>query len=300
MVSSLFLVACYVTLLFLGINWAVGIISLPENSIISSIFGKNTKTAKKILEQLKQLIILYKQLQIQIISKEFIIVEYKFYTTVIQDVLKYSTEFGAPITSQLKSLRTRLIADWEFENKLSQHLLSTLAQMLAFSAITWGFGLFCQYLLGIWPQAHQLIVVGSLQMVGGLIFLGMYHKKKTKTFLPYEACYRSVTCALTLQQLGLPLHYIVEKCELASLPTTGHLGDIHRQLQELFEQCHHRGQSIKDFILELREELDFYLEEDFKKFLQFTTRIKFSVLALFYFPAYLIFILALFGNYLPS
>lgn len=290
----------YLVLLYLGINWAMGVISLPENSIINSLFGKNTKTAKKIMEQLKELIIFHKQLQIQTTDKKFAVAEYKFYTTIIKDILRYSTECGAPITDQLKSLRTRLIADREFEAKLSQHLLSTLAQILTFSAITWGFGLFCQSLLELWPKPHELAVVASLQLIGGLIFLGIYHRKKNRVFLPYEACYRSITCALTLQSLGLPLHHLVEKCKIESLPSTGSLGEIRHQLQKLFEQCHRRGQSIKGFTLELREELDFYLEEDFKKFLRFTTRIKFSTLALFYFPAYLIFIFALFGNFLPT
>ena len=288
----------YLFFLYLGLSWAMG--NLPPASMASlkAVRG-NTVRAKEVLQHLKELISRHKQFKIENSRAELDIPHYKFYTGMIQLALRYSVQFGAPIGEHLKSLRKSLIQDWEFERKLSGHLFSTLGQVLTLSLITWGFGLFCRGILGLWPPWTDMLVVGMLQFFGAGIFLFIYRRKKTSLFFPYEKCYYSLVSAAILQQLGLSLQQVVARCGIEELPEKGRLAGVRSQLQSLFRQCHHRGHSLKDFVVELREEVDFYLEEDFKKFLQFTTRMKFLVLAAFYLPAYLIFVFSLFGDLVP-
>lgn len=285
----------YLMFLYLALNWGMG----ARFSFKFPLLRKNTDCAKQILDQLMTLITYHKQFQIAGRSEELVIPQYKFYTAILQAILHYSMQLGAPITDHLKSLRRCLARDWEFEQKLVGHLLSTLGQVISITLATWGFGFFCQWILQLWPPFADLLVVGGLQISGGLVFFLLYQKRKTHLFRPYEHCYHAIITAAILQQLGMSLHTVIAQCSLENLPRQGRLESFRGRLEELFRQCHQHGHSIKDFLLELREELDFYLEEDFKKFLQFTTRIKFFVLALFYFPAYLVFVFSLFGGLLP-
>ena len=103
-----------------------------------------------------------------------------------------------------------------------------------------------------------------------------------------------------LQQLGLPLREVIRRCALNELPEEGKLGRVRSRLEVLFGQYHRQGHSIGTFLGELREELDFSMGEEFKGLLLFTAKVKFFVLAFFYFPAYLIFVFSLFGELLPS
>ena len=287
----------YFILLYLALNWATSSTPFPLKKF--SLFRGNSRRAKELLHQLMELISRHKQLQIESSGEGVSIPQYKFYTTILEALLHYSTQFGAPISEHLKSLRKCLIADWEFEQKLFSHLISVAVQMIALSAMTWFFGLFCQWMLELWPAVSDVLTIGGLQVAGGLSFGLLYRKRKMSLFRPYESCYRTLISVAILQQLELPLHEVISRCRLEDLPKEGKLGSFRTRLQELFQQCHHRGHSLRDFFMELREELDFYLEEDFKKFLQFTAKVKFLTLALFFLPAYLVFVFSLFGGLLP-
>ena len=288
--------ALYLITLYMTLNWAIR----SNTSFKFFQLQRNTDRAKKILGQLITLIARHRQHQITGGPGNIVIPQYKFYTTILQVILRYSMQMGAPITDHLKSLRQCLIQDWEFEEKLAGHLFATIGQIISLTLVTWGFGFFCQWILQLWPRHEDLWVVGGLQISGILIFFLLYQKRKAHLFLPYENCYHTIITATILSPLGISLHTVIAQCSLEKLPKQGRLGSFRKQLEELFRQCHHQGHSIKDFLLELRGELDFYLEEDFKKFLQFTTRIKFFVLALFYLPAYLVFVFSLFGGLLPQ
>ena len=286
----------YLITLYVALSWAIR----TKNSFKFFQLQGNTDRAKKILGQLITLIAHHRQHQITGGPRDIVIPQYKFYTTILQVILRYSMQLGAPITDHLKSLRQCLIQDWKFEEKLAGHLFTTIGQMISLTLVTWGFGFFCQWILQLWPRPEDLWVVGGLQVSGILIFFFLYQKRKAHLFLPYQNSYHAIITATILMPLGISLHTVIAQCSLEKLPKQGRLGSFGKQLEELFRQCHHQGHSIKSFLLELREELDFYLEEDFKKFLQFTTRIKFFILALFYFPAYLVFVFSLFGGLLPQ
>ena len=278
--------------------WALRWVLSTKKSFKFAQLQGNAQCARKILDQLTKLIAHHKQLQV--VSRQWpTLPPYKFYTPILETILQYSTQYGVPITQHLKALRKCLIQDWEFEQKLTGHLFATGGQIVTITSLTWGFGGFCQWMLQLWPEPSKLLLVGALQALGGVVFFILYQKRKIHLFRPYERCYQAVIAANILQHLGISLHSAKVQCSLDGLPKSGPLGEIRERLQELFHQCHHQGHSIRDFLWELREELDFYLAEDFKKFLQFTAKIKFLILALFYLPAYLIFVFSLFGEILP-
>ncbi|MCY4643873.1 MAG: hypothetical protein OXB88_04590 [Bacteriovoracales bacterium] len=286
----------YLTALYMVLNWAL---TSPSPFRFSFSEGRSGR-AKHLLDQLVDLIARHAQWQIRVSSEELAFPRYKFYTALLQTILQYSMQWGAPISGHLKNMRKCLIKDWEFEQKLSTHLISTLGQIVTFVAVTWGFGLFCRWVLKLWPERGDVFLVAGLQGAGALSFYLFYQKRKIALFRPYESCYHTLISAAILGQLGMPLGEVIERCAPERLPRKGKLAVIARRLEELFGQCHHRGHSMVDSLYELRDELDFYMEEDFKAFLRFTKSIKFLTLALFYFPAYLIFVFSLFGGLFPK
>ena len=207
----------YLLTLYLALNWALGRICPAK----FSLFRGNTHRAKQILDQLMKLIAHHKQWQIEGGPGKLSIPQYKFYTTILQSILHYSVQFGAPITEHLKNLRKCLIEDWEFEQKLSTHLLSTIGQISSITLVTWCFGFFCQWILQLWPRPQDLWLVGGLQVAGGATFFLLYQKRKIHLFHPYEKCYRTLISAAILQQLGISLHQVIAQCGLNDLPKGG-------------------------------------------------------------------------------
>ncbi|MEE2671815.1 MAG: hypothetical protein VYA54_08895 [Bdellovibrionota bacterium] len=173
---------------------------------------------------------------------------YKFYDTLIFDLISFQKRFGANLTSAFVEIRKALNLDMKIDLRIKNLKQSSYFQYLTMCGFTWLMLTHMSSSLGITLDSLDLMLVFVWQGIGLLAFrciLKVLTKRICDPFLPLFELVYSVRCQFKVSR---PIQEIKEN-------------------MEKFIQCH-RGKSLQDmihrleFLLEiLRTQGKFSLEE---------------------------------------
>lgn len=224
--------------------------------------------------------------------------QYKFYTKLVEAVLEYGRNFGAPIAPLLLDLRRGVIKDRQFEGRLAGELRGTLAQFVLVTAITWMFIILCQHMAQVHASVSAKGGVAALQLSGGIVYGLSYYSLRKKLFLHYPRYLSTLMTLQALSQVGVPLGMVLKRARPGELSSAPPLTILHGRLEALIVDWQNLGIPVKERLNELLDEVWFSLEQRFETFLKAAALLKFACLALFFLSSYLLYLYFLFSFFL--
>lgn len=224
--------------------------------------------------------------------------EYKFYTEVVEVLLKLARKMGGNYQDSLLFLREGLQNDRQFEKKIRESLLGIWLQMALMMGLTWSFIIGALNLVEVSVSTSNLILIFTWQILGlgALPFLLRYLRRKY--FGDIGKIWKMLYVLKSLVKVPLP------RMEVMTYAGVQELNNIRQKsllniVQKLKESCQKTlklGTSYEDDVKYLMEELRFQEKWHFELYEKRLTVIKLSLLSIFFLPSYLAFIFMLLGD----
>lgn len=220
---------------------------------------------------------------------------YKFFTSLIFDLVKMNRDFGADIENSLQSLRSGLIKDDQFERKLKKLQSECAMQIVAISFVTWVFILISSSMLNMQPSTFFLSLIFFLQAFGAFIFIKLYSSRKEKRFKVFSFYLEAILKFQNLLQVGLPLTTILYKSKVDKIinDTDKRLRGVNQQFSLALEKLQTQGVDISEELNFSVNEIWFLQELEFEQFSGFITGLKLIILPVFYLSGYFLYLLNL-------
>jgi hypothetical protein len=214
--------------------------------------------------------------------------EYKFYTTLLRNLMAHSKQMGAPIKNTLFQLRKGIITDSQFEKKCQKDISGGLFQVLMISIFTWFFFIFS---FATVERSVPLSLAGMilfLQILGLalLIFLSNYLKKRD--LRPFNNKFCALYCLQAYHQVGVPYSEAVNRSKIwrAFEKKDRIQKSLGERLIYLMESWRLGASGVKLGIEEVINEVWFQLEEVYLSLLKKISILKFFILVIFFLSAY--------------
>lgn len=224
--------------------------------------------------------------------------EYKFYTEVVEVLLKLARKMGGNYQDSLLFLREGLQNDRQFEKKIRESLLGIWLQMALMMGLTWSFIIGALSLVEVSVSTSNLVLIFTWQLLGlgTLPFLLRYLRRKY--FEDIGKIWKMLYVLKALVKVPLP------RMEVMTYAGVQELNNIRQKsllniVQKLKESCQKTlklGTSYEDDVKYLMEELRFQEKWHFELYEKRLTVIKLSLLSIFFLPSYLAFIFMLLGD----
>lgn len=223
---------------------------------------------------------------------------YKFFTELIEILLSMARQWGAQYQQVFLTLREILHQDLQFEKQLKDFIQGCWFQMLFIVMMSWLFIILGMSWVGLDFPMKYLMGIGCWQLIGmGVFFLGL--KQLKKYFLdPLGKFWRSLICLRSLAETALPRSEVVRLSQIKELDQieAREWSDFKIKLQHLAQWMLGHGQSPIKEINYLIDELRFLEKHQIQKFQKMSHVLKFTVLVVFFIPAYFAFLFIIFSS----
>lgn len=228
--------------------------------------------------------------------------KYKYFTEVVEALLKISQNFGGPIAEFLDQIRNGVYQDDRFERKVRKELEGALIQMMILAGITWVFIFLANELAGIQLPHSVYFIMGGIQIIGFIVFLTGHLLLKSKVFSGFSLFFQSLYSFYSLYSVGVPLNVAVSKSELtiALQRSERKFKTPQKYLNRLLRTVQATGVSISTELGMVIDELWFTLEHSFAEYVKQVMALKLVVLTLFFLGSYFYFLAQLFVYLMSS
>lgn len=214
--------------------------------------------------------------------------EYKFYTTLLRNLLAHSKQMGAPIKNTLFQLRKGIIADSQFEKKCQKGISGGLFQVLIISIFTWVFFFFS---FSTVDRSFPLSLIGLilfLQVTGATLLLLLSNYLKKRDLRTFNQKFCALYCLQAYHQVGLPYSDAVNRSKIWGIfeQKDRVQNSLEERLNCLMENWRLGATGVKLGIEEAIDEVWFQLEEVYLSLLKKISILKFFILVIFFLSAY--------------
>lgn len=223
---------------------------------------------------------------------------YKFYTDVVETLLKLARRMGGNYQEGLLYLREGLQSDRQFEKKIREVTLGMWIQMLFMMGLTWTFIFGALKLVEVEIEVRNLLVIFIWQCIGlSTLPLTMKILRK-KYFGDIGTLWKILFILRALIKVPLSRSEVLSLAQVQELKFIKQksLSMIVNKLKESCEKTLKQGSSYEEDVKYLMEELRFQEKWHFELFEKRLTVIKLGLLSLFFLPSYLAFIFLLLGD----
>ncbi len=228
--------------------------------------------------------------------------QYKFYTSLLSDLIGFHQKRGISLRAIIPELRMNLTKDLQFESKLQSNILGGNLQFLVITMTTWIFIFFSSQMADIPLSFNQLIIIFLIQILGVTIFNMSLKKLKVYTFNKFSKAIERLYLFVSLVEVGMPVSQTLSESQVLE-------GDL--MIHKLFLPCASRlmnlvnrwkanGISPKTEVAEIIQELWHIKEVNFERFLKHLDILKFIVLAFFFLPAYFFYLYSIFQFFMEQ
>ena len=223
---------------------------------------------------------------------------YKFFSELVEMLLSLARQWGAQYQQVFITLREILHQDLQFEKQLKEFLQGCWFQMILIVAMSWLFIILGTSWIKINFPLKYMIMIGGWQALGMLCFyLGM--KILVKRYLgALGSFWKSLICLRSLSETALPRSEVVRMAGIRELDEYQHSEwkEFKIKVQHLGQWMLSAGTSPVKEIQYLMDELRFLEKHQIQVFQKMGHILKFSILVIFFIPAYFAFLFIIFSS----
>ena len=227
---------------------------------------------------------------------------YKFYTTLLFELLQVHRKLGISLKQILPELRQNLIKDLHFEKKMMSSILGGNLQFLVITITTWGF-IFLSSALAELPLDYLiLLIILGIQIFAILFFNGVLSQMKKRIFVKFNQSIESLYLFVSLVEIGIPIGQVLAESKVLDSDLGKHkkFSQVNNRLETLINRWKDNGISPKMESAEIIKEVWHLKEENFEAFIKQVDTLKFIVLAGFFLPAYFFYLYSIFKFFMAS
>lgn len=226
--------------------------------------------------------------------------EYKIYTQLVEDIIRYSNTYGASRKKVLESIRDGVVKDIRFELKLGEEKKGAIAQFIIIIIVIWFFIYFIEYTVQKYSNPLVYCSIALLHFLGIYIFAFSVKKQRLKSFKKFTNFFYTLYSLRSLSEAGLSWQ---ESLGLAryneiTISNDKELNHIKVNLVDMVDSWRQTGRPIKAELDELVKEVWFVYDEKINKFLKKTVALKFIILTIFFLFSYFIYLFSFFRFFL--
>nr|BDT27896.1 hypothetical protein BHI3_13620 [Bacteriovorax sp. HI3] len=258
-----------------------------------SLSQKKTPPGEKLLKFLPEL---EAKMGMGMKTAEMEIPHYKFYTSLLHELLEVHRKLGVNLKSILPELRNNVIKDLQFEKKVKGLILGGNLQFAAITMTTWGFIWLSSSLADLPLHPGDLFFIFCLQALAILVFNFAVKKAQALMFNKFSRVMEGLYLFISMAEVGLSAGRVLADSKVLD-------GDLMRyrefsfcaeRVKEHVQRWRENGVSPRPGVTEVVREVWHLQELCFEKFLKVADLIKFSVLAVFFLPAYFFYLYSIF------
>ncbi|MFZ4712107.1 MAG: hypothetical protein ACOYL6_00210 [Bacteriovoracaceae bacterium] len=218
--------------------------------------------------------------------------QYKFYTSLFEDLVVQRKRLGVSQDQSLKNLREGLIQDGKFEKKIKAELYAGYWQFFFITMITWSFTLLSLFILKKQLSFSIGLTMLLLQCSGLLLFTSLFLTLKKKMFDQYGEWFFRLYRLRSLLAAGSPIKTCLKESHVLQLFQTKKkqfqpfIGALETSIMRLQKE----GTPIQDDLKFCLDELWFTQDCDFELFLKSLSSLKLAIILLFYLGAYFVYL----------
>jgi hypothetical protein len=211
---------------------------------------------------------------------------YKFYSSLVGELITYRNRFGCEIRSSLIEIRKSLSADIKESQKIKDSFLGGVFQYIFLVIFLWVFLYFARESVQLAIPALNLVLLCSWQFLGGVTYLICFKALKASTFRNFDLYLRALYKFKIMLKVSRPLNEIIKSIELDRLPESSSVRHLKRRVEFLCHEIKHRGRVEGiEVELTLTETWDFY-EIQLTKFNKYLGIIKMALIFIFVLPSF--------------
>ena len=139
---------------------------------------------------------------------------YKFYTTLLFDLLQVHRKLGISLKQILPELRQNLIKDLQFEGKMISSLVGGNLQFLVITITTWGFIFLSSALAELPLDFFTLFIILCMQITAIVVFNGVLSLLKKHIFDKFNQTIESLYLFVSLVEIGLPVSQVLAESKV--------------------------------------------------------------------------------------
>lgn len=223
---------------------------------------------------------------------------YKFYSEVIDVLLKLARKMGGNYQDSFLFLREGLQVDRQFEKKIREATLGTWLQMALMMGLTWAFIFGALSLVDVKVSPAKLFLIFLWQTIGLSTLPVLLKFMRTKYFGDIGKIWKMLFILRSLAKVPLSRSEVLTFAGVQELNQIKQksLDSIVAKLKETCQKALKMGTSYEEDIKYLMEELRFQEKWHFELFEKRLMVIKLGLLSVFFLPSYLAFIFLLLGD----
>lgn len=228
--------------------------------------------------------------------------KYKFYTSLLFDLIGFHQKRGISLKTILPELRLNLTKDLQFESKLQSNTMGGNVQFFVITITTWCFIFFSSTMAELPLRISHLLFIFSIQILGVFVFNFTLKKLKIYTFHKFSEGIERLYLFVSLVEIGIPVSQTLSESRVleGSLMKEKLFSPCASRLLTLVNRWKENGISPKTEAAEIIRELWHLKEVSFERFLKHLDALKFIVLAFFFLPAYFFYLYSIFQFFMEQ
>lgn len=227
---------------------------------------------------------------------------YKFYSNISLLMIDLSKKYGARLKENLKMLKEMVLIEIKFDNKIKEEKKSAIFQFIVVVIITWGFIFISQQMIEFKVSYFSYLLIILLQFIGLFLFYFFSKILYKKMFFEFEAVYNELISVYSMIEVGLPLNHCIKNSKISegTLSCSKSFEKHYDYLNECFDRLKNFGIGPLDDIKCIIGQIRFIQEERLIDFHKKLGLMKFMHLALFFLPAYFIYLASIFKFFMEQ
>jgi hypothetical protein len=258
-------------------------------------FLKKFLPQKKVGEQLSHQLM---KLQIETISfsNKIQLVQYKFFTGLVQNLIQSAILYGTTWQHQLPAIKQGLMQDIQLDQKIFSAFAQGLYQILIILMFTLGSCYLLESQLQVSLGTSEFLIPIALQVFGLFVYAFLYYQMRFKTFANWQIYLVKAYSMRTLCSAQIPLKLIHEKLQIEQLPSSKEFLFFKQRLIQFMELIKEQGRietTDVDMLIAELWQMGLYKFEKFDKLL---TAFKLMIICLFSLSGFLALFYQIFGK----
>ena len=228
--------------------------------------------------------------------------EFGFYTELVDVLLEKYRQMGIPLKEILHELKLNLTKEIQFELKCASIANNTYFQFVMMAAVTWGFIFFTNTMIELSLSYSDFGIILFLQMMGSYLFVNLAKRLKRRHFRSFDnfikkiyifLCFLEVNASQSRALAESQILQIEDLSDERFLPCAFRLEDAINKWKDLGLSPKNESRAVIVEIWNLKE-------QTFNLYIRQFEGLKFSILALFYLPAYFYYLYAIFQFFMEQ